>query len=281
MAMASQKSHSPEARPASSLPTPAEVAKRRPCVHAVTGAVSAAFVADVLLALGAEPALTHYPPELPEMLAHADALLVNMGQPDEARIQAARTAAQLAAQRRLPWVLDPAHAHASPPRLARVRQLLQLKPAVFKPNRAELTVLANALAIRPDAESLPDTVAGAALPDHAPAALALARRLKTVVLTTGKTDLVTDGHRLLAVTGGHPHMHRSVAFGCALGASVAAFLAIAPPLQAAAAAAAAFDRAAAIAAQKAKGPASFRIAFIDALAAQADSTDTTGKEGTP
>jgi hydroxyethylthiazole kinase len=263
------------------------VAARAPRVHAITGAVSAPFVADVLLAMGARPVLTHHVPELADMLAGADALLVNLGQPDEGRIRAVRSAALLARRRGLPWVLDPAHAHDSPARLARAEQLAGLGPAVFKPNAAELAALAARLGLSGVAEAgagadaaaaeAPSPEGGGAEPSHAAGAAALARRLKTVVLATGPVDVVTDGERVFAISGGHAHMNRGVAFGCALGGAVAAFLAIAPPAEAAAAGAVAFARAAEAAAAVADGPASFRIAFLDALARLAEGTSEGGK----
>ncbi len=220
---------------------------RRPRVQCVLGAVSAPFAADVILAAGGVPSMTHAPDEAAVLAAGADAVLVNIGQPDTERRAGARACARGAQEAGRPWLLDPVLAHATEGRLHLARELMGHAPAIIKPNRAELTAL-----------SPPNTSAE-------DGARALARTCGCVVQCTGAPDMVTDGRELHHVAGGHEWMDRGVGFGCALGGLAAALLAVAEPMEAALAACRAFAAAARKALDQSRGPASFRIAFVDAF----------------
>ena len=71
--------------------------------------------------------------------------------------------------------------------------------------------------------------------EHGPLAQALtvakqaARQFHTVVLLSGKTDLITNGVCAFGVENGDPLMARVTGTGCMQGAVVAAFLAVASP----------------------------------------------------
>ncbi len=219
--------------------------RRRPLVHGICGAVSAPFIADVLGAMGAVAALTHDPAEAGALAARADAVLVNFSQLDGLRAAGAREAARAAYVAGRPWVLDPVLVHVSAQRLKLARELMQFRPAVLKPNRAELAALAGE--------------------GGEQGALALARQGNCVVLASGAVDIVSDGTRSAQIAGGHAFMDTMSGFGCVLGAAVAALLTVADAFAAAQAAARAFALAGEEAAANSKGPGSFRIAFIDAL----------------
>jgi hydroxyethylthiazole kinase len=79
-------------------------------------------------------------------------------------------------------------------------------------------------------------------------------------------DVLTDGDRTVRVGGGDHLLTRTTGAGCALGALVAAYLAVTDdPLTGAVAAHAHVALAASAAARHASGPGSFAIAWIDAL----------------
>lgn len=82
---------------------------------------------------------------------------------------------------------------------------------------------------------------------------------------TGETDYVTDGAIVVAITGGHALMPLSTALGCALSATVAAFAAIRPPMEAAVAALAVYGAAGALGAENLAGPGLLPAALCDML----------------
>ena len=95
---------------------------------------------------------------------------------------------------------------------------------------------------------------------------AYARATKTVIGLSGATDLVGDGERLAAIANGHALMAKVTAMGCAASALVAACLGVEPDAwRATAAALTIVGVAGELAAEKAAGPGSFAVAFIDAL----------------
>ena len=104
--------------------------------------------------------------------------------------------------------------------------------------------------------------------DAAACAKALAQKLGTVVVLSGAEDLVTDGTALHTVSGGSDLMRRVTGAGCMLTVLCGAFAAVQPqaPLQAAVQAAEFWKACAAAAESQAHGPASFRVALLDAAA---------------
>jgi hydroxyethylthiazole kinase len=86
------------------------------------------------------------------------------------------------------------------------------------------------------------------------------------VALTGDVDIVSDGHRRIAIANGDPLMAAVTAMGCAGAAFVCAALAVeADAWLATLAALAAFGVAGEVAAQAAQGPGSFAVGMIDAL----------------
>src|SRR6516165_9811042 len=72
------------------------VRARGPRVHCLTNAVAQNFTANVLLAAGAVPSMTAAPEEIAQFVAHADALLINLGTLDRERREAAGIAVEVA-----------------------------------------------------------------------------------------------------------------------------------------------------------------------------------------
>jgi len=233
--------------------------QRAPLVHCMTNDVVQTFTANVLLALGASPAMVIDAQEAAQFSAIADALLINVGTLTQPRAQAMRAAVQSANLAGKPWALDPVAVGALTLRTEFCRELLNLQPAAIRGNASEILALAGMSAGGRGVDTT-DTAASAL-----PAAQALARQLDTVVAVTGEVDYITNGQRTVAVTGGDPLMTRVVGTGCALSAVVAASCALAGDrLDNVAAACAFMKRAGGIAALQ-KGPGSFIPAFLDAL----------------
>jgi hydroxyethylthiazole kinase len=102
------------------------------------------------------------------------------------------------------------------------------------------------------------------------AAQVLALKTQAVVAVTGQTDYVTDGRRVIALSNGSPLMTRVTGVGCALSATVAAFVGTASDRDefwAATVAAIAYSTIAGeLAARDAALPGSFAVAYLDRLA---------------
>lgn len=97
----------------------------------------------------------------------------------------------------------------------------------------------------------------------------LARLRRCVVVTTGKTDLVTAGGSVYAVDNGHAYLGMVTGTGCCLGTTISAMVAAHPndKLAATLAGVLLYNIAAEIAAERAdvRGPGTFVPAFLDEL----------------
>jgi hydroxyethylthiazole kinase len=233
-----------------------------PLVHNITNFVAMNFMANVLLAVGASPAMVHAREEAAEFAALAQALTVNIGTVDPAWGEAMLDAAQVMNQLGRPWVFDPVGVAATQLRQTLSERILALKPTVVRGNASEILTLAG----------LSGSARGVDSGDQVDAAIAAARSLAQqtggVVAVSGPVDYVTDGARAFRVANGHPLMGRITVMGCSLNGVIAAFCVNQPALEATVAAMACYGLAGEVAAQTAQGPGSFQPAFLDALAAQ-------------
>lgn len=231
-----------------------------PLVHCLTNTVVQALTANALLAVGAAPAMVDAPQEAGDFAAVASAVLVNVGTVHERTAEAMRLAARSACTAGTPWVLDPVAVGALAYRTALAAELVELRPTVVRGNASEVMALAGAGAGGRGV----DSTAGA--DDAGKAAVELALRTGGVVAVSGEVDLLTDGQRTVRVGGGSVLLTRTTGAGCALGALVAAYLAVTDnPLLGAVAAHAHVALAAERAARTAAGPGTFAPAWLDAL----------------
>lgn len=245
---------------------------RRPLVQNITNTVVQQFSANVLLAIGAAPAMFDHEADSVQFARMADALLVNFGTATNGQFLAADAAIAAMTEAGKPWVLDPVSFGAGDFRSQRIRQALASRPTVVRGNASEIMALAGAGAGARGVDATDEVEAAL------PAATALARQTGGVVAVSGARDAV------IAVFGGQVHVARVdggnalmtlvVGTGCALGSAVAAYLGSVERaggataeawFEATLAAHAHFALAGTRAAERAHAPGSFAAAFLDAL----------------
>ncbi|XGA80433.1 hydroxyethylthiazole kinase [Halomonas sp. CH40] len=232
-----------------------------PLTHCITNYVAMNSSANILLALGASPAMLHAEQEVAEFVRLSAALSVNIGTISAPWAHSIQIAARTAQASGTPWVLDPVAVGATAYRQQLCAELLALKPAVIRGNASEILSLNG---IANPGRGADSTVSSE---DAHIAARQLARQQGCIVGVSGETDIITDGHQSLRLYGGHALMPRVTTLGCGLSAAVAAFVGADPasPLTATAAAFGCFALAGERAGQMANGPGSFTPAFLDAL----------------
>ncbi|MFS4438014.1 hydroxyethylthiazole kinase [Paracoccaceae bacterium GXU_MW_L88] len=231
-----------------------------PLVQNLTNYVAMNVMANIMLAAGASPAMAHARREAAEFAGLASALTVNIGTLDEEWAECMEIAAAAAVENEIPWVLDPVAVGATAFRKEVGARLLALRPTIIRGNASEILALSQTAESQGRGADATDSVEAA---EEAARALALAS--KAVVAVTGPVDFVTDGKQAYRIENGDPMMPRITVLGCSLTGIVAAFAAAASPLEATVAALAYYGAAGEVAAETAKGPASFQVAFIDAL----------------
>lgn len=238
-----------------------------PLIHNITNYVAMNSMANILLAVGASPAMVHATEEMAEFAAIADALTINIGTLSADWLGAMQQAARSAREHDKPWVLDPVAVGATRFRRDAGALLIAERPSVIRGNASEILALAQLSNSGAGADDRGRGVDSTASSDAATtAAIELARTTSAIVAVTGVTDLVTDGQRLARIPGGHPLMPRVTTLGCSLTGVVAAFVATGDDaLLATCAALNCYAIAGSMAGDRANGPGSFASAFLDAL----------------
>ena len=247
------------------------VRARAPLVQCITNFVTVNDCANIILAAGGSPTMSHDVREVEEAVAGVQALVCNLGAIGD--LEAMLLAGKRANALGIPVVLDPVAAGVTSLRREAVGRLLsEVRFAVIRGNASEIRALARREA---GGSGVDAAAADAITEDTLPAADALcrdlARRTGAVVALSGAVDLLTDGAVTVLLRNGSPTMGRITGSGCMLSALMGAFCGASPdrPLSAAAAAAAAMDlageKAEALRLQKGTGNATFRIDLIDAV----------------
>ncbi|MCD1124716.1 hydroxyethylthiazole kinase [Jinshanibacter sp. LJY008] len=232
-----------------------------PLVHCLTNQVVQNFTANVLLALGASPAMVVARQEAGDFSAIASGLLVNVGTLNETQVEAMLLAVASANGAGVPWVLDPVAVGGLGYRTDFAHRLLTMQPAAIRGNASEIMALAGFSSAGRGVDSTDDSL------DALPAAVELANRCGAIVAVTGAIDYVTDGQTCYALPFGDPLMTRVVGTGCALSAVVAAFLSLdkGKRLELVACACMVMAFCGGAAAKESAGPGSFVPRFLDLL----------------
>ncbi len=241
----------------------AELRLKRPLVHHITNYVTVNDCANITLCIGAAPVMAEAPEEAGEMVAMADALVLNIGTLTGRQIGVMLEAGGRANECDIPVILDPVGAGATKMRTdASLLLLDRLEIAVLKGNAGEISVLAGA----------GGKVRGVDSQGSGGDARAIAQTFADdegiTVVVSGATDIVTDGARVLLVDNGHEMMGRLSGTGCMAASLAGAFAAVSDDyVISSAVALASFGLAGEKAAPHAAGPYSFRTALFDELAA--------------
>ncbi|WP_425482146.1 hydroxyethylthiazole kinase [Budvicia diplopodorum] len=238
-----------------------QLREKSPLVHCLTNQVVQNFTANVLLAVGACPAMVVAKQEAGEFSAIAGGLLVNVGTLNDVQAEAMELAVSAANIAEVPWVLDPVAVGGLGYRTDFCRHLLSLKPTAIRGNASEIMALGGFSSSGRGVDSCDDSLTAL------PAAMALAQSSGAVVAVTGEIDYITDGNMYYALPFGDVLMTRVVGTGCALSAVVAAFLAsgVENRLEQVASACMVMAICGAAASVASSGPGSFTPLFLDGL----------------
>ena len=114
---------------ADAFPVLEKLRENRPLVHNITNFVTMAVSANVLLAVGASPAMVHAREEIEDFSAIASSLVVNIGTLSSAWVDSMIDAARLYGAAGKPWVLDPVGVGATGLRTRVSADLVSMRPA--------------------------------------------------------------------------------------------------------------------------------------------------------
>ncbi|RZG48681.1 hydroxyethylthiazole kinase [Acinetobacter wuhouensis] len=238
-----------------------ELQTQQPLVHCITNSVAANYAANVLLAAGASPAMIDNPFEAESFASIAAALSINLGTPTTEQMQAMQISAQTVSTKNTPWVLDSVgYGTFLKWRSEMVDQLILLNPTVIRGNASEISTLAGN---QVESKGVDSTVSSNEVYLQALPLLAHSE----CVAISGKSDFILSKelNAVIQVNGGSFLQPKVTATGCALGALIAAYCAVANPTIATISAHIHFAIAGKLAFEKAQIVGSFNVAFLDEI----------------
>ncbi|MDO4800111.1 MAG: hydroxyethylthiazole kinase, partial [Bacillota bacterium] len=116
--------------------------RRKPLIHCITNYVTAESIANAIIEAGGSPVMADDLCEVEEVTAAADALLLNLGTPNPARIEAMLVAGKTANRLGIPVFLDPVGCGATGFRLEAVKRLLaQIRFHTIRGNASEMMTI--------------------------------------------------------------------------------------------------------------------------------------------
>lgn len=222
-----------------------------PLVHHITNDVVKNFSANVTLAIGASPIMSELPEEFEDFTCHISnlALLLNLGTPDETKMDMFRHALRVYNSYGKPVVFDPVAVGASGARMRCCKDILNSGyVTVIKGNVGEILTLRKLTSMyTPMKESSLKAMRGvdsvACLSDDEIIRLGkdVAVDFRAVIVITGVINYVIDGTfnsenyiydipydkepDVTKIPGGHALMGCITGTGCSLGSTIAAFIA--------------------------------------------------------
>ncbi|GAM14128.1 hydroxyethylthiazole kinase [Mesobacillus selenatarsenatis] len=239
------------------------VRRENPLVHNITNVVVTNFTANGLLAIGASSVMAYAQEEVAEMARIAGSVVLNIGTLRPEVVESMLIAGKAANEQGVPVILDPVGAGATQYRTETARMLMEeLEIAMMRGNASEIANVAG------ENWSIRGVDAGESSGDVFELAVSAAKKLKTVVVLTGKDDIITDGHTAFIVHNGHPMLTKVTGTGCLLTSVIGAFTAVEKNMiKAATAAVTIYGVAAEIVADNcaSQGPGSFQIEFLNQL----------------
>lgn len=243
-----------------------KVRKNVPLIHNITNYVTVNDVANAVLAIGASPIMADDIGEAADITAISSALVLNMGTLNARTILSMTAAGRRANEKGIPVVFDPVGAGASELRNKTAQTITsEEKLSIIRGNLSELSFLAGLHASTKGVDSAGEDEKN----DAVSVAKTVARKFGCTAALTGKTDVITDGTRVIKIENGHALLSKVTGTGCMTTALTGAFAGCADSdyLTAAAAGVCAMGIAGELAFERAgaQGTGSFHIAIIDAL----------------
>lgn len=192
--------------------------ERYPLVCFLTNYVTVLDLVDMCIHSGGSPVLTDEISEAHEMVEYSgsDAVVMNFGTINREYLDIMTLTGITANRAGVPVILDPAAITASSFRKYAISHLLEnVKVSILKGNLGEIKFILGYDTKNKGIDSFEDEKDGEKY------CIELAKKLDTVVVMTGKTDIITDGERVARVSNGNARLKKI----CGAGSSVASIMA--------------------------------------------------------
>ena len=117
--------------------------REQPLIHCITNPISIHGCANMILAVGARPMMAEHPMEVEGITKTAGALMLNLGNITDVRIESMKCSARMAAKEGIPVLLDLVGVSCSKIRMELAMELIEKgKIQILKGNISELLAIA-------------------------------------------------------------------------------------------------------------------------------------------
>ncbi len=235
------------------------VRSQKPLVHHITNWVTIYDCANMTRAFGAFPVMAHAKEESGDMAKIASSLVLNIGTLTPELVDSMVIAGKAANEKGIPIILDAVGVGATRLRDDEAFRLLNsLRISMIKGNASEIARLAGEDVMTRGVE------ASEVAADLVEVARRLAKEREATIIVTGVTDIVTDGERTYLIRNGHEMMGVIVGTGCMAASVLGAFAGVENDhVTAAVSALVSYELAGELAAERSRGPGSFKENFYD------------------
>lgn len=244
-----------------------QIKREKPLIHSITNPISIHDCANVILAAGGRPIMAEHPKEAAQITGTAKALMLNLGNITDVRMESMEISRCAAKEKGIPVVLDLVGVSCSDLRYEYAKTLLSKGGiTILKGNISELLAIAgqpsHSIGIDAGRE---DALSGENLSECRSIFEKLSGKTGALVLASGENDLIIGPDGAYLASNGVEMLSGITGTGCMLGALCAAYLSAGSPLSAALLSVSMMGIAGELAAEKSRYPGTFQIELLNQL----------------
>lgn len=254
-----------------------EIKQKNPLTHCITNSVTINDCANAVLAIGGSPFMAEDAEELEEVVAIADALVINIGKLSKEQINSMQVSAKAANKTGTPIVLDPVGVGVTELRNRTTLDLIEnYDITAIRGNISEIKAIAKLVGVIDENNTakgvdvnIDDMITEENLQSNGDLIKELASKLNTTILASGPIDILSDGETTISIDNGDEMMPLITGSGCMLSAIVGSGVGASKPFDGTLVAILAMniagEKARAKVEEKNEGTGSFRAYLIDYL----------------
>lgn len=208
---------------------------KTPLIHCLTNNVTINDAANAILAVGGSPIMSEHPQETADVTGNAQALVINIGNFIESKLDSIFISGQVANKNQLPIIFDPVGVASSRLRKQLSERIIhELKPTIIKGNMSEIKSLANIASTASGVDvAVDDLTTEQTLAVNAQIAYNLAKQLNCVIVASGAIDIVANPNTVFSLHNGTSTLSKITGTGCISGMIIGAYSSVIPALEAA------------------------------------------------
>ena len=216
-----------------------KIRAKNPLTHCITNSVTINDCANAVLAIGGSPFMAEDAEELEEVVAIADAVVINIGKLSKEQINSMNISAEAANKTNTPIVLDPVGVGVTELRNKTTLNLINnYDIAAIRGNISEIKAIAKLTGIIDENNTakgvdvnIDDIITEENLKANGEIIKELANELDTTILASGPIDILSDGETTIAIDNGDDMMPLITGSGCMLSSIVGSCIGGSSPLE--------------------------------------------------